>query len=182
MSFSSFLSAKLEGDVKKLALGDINALHSIYEQTKDPIFIFALRKLGTRARAEDAMQETYLRLAKCASSYTLGTNARAWIFGICRNICRDMLKSRTWSDLDELDAELSDDDFSDSLIENEDIKRALARLERDEHEIVMLHIYSDIKLVDIAQLLDMPYNSVRSKYRYAMKKLKSELGNSYLRR
>ena len=46
----------------------------------------------------------------------------------------------------------------------------------------MLHIYSDMKLVDIADFIGMPYNSVRSKYRYAMKKLKSELGNAYQRR
>ncbi len=182
MSFSSFLSSKLENDIRKLASGDIDALHGIYEQTKDSVFVFALRKLGSRTRAEDAMQETYLRIAKCATSYAAGTNARAWIFGICRNICRDMLKSPAWSDIDSLESEPSEADFSDSLIENEDIKRALAGLEKTEHEIVMLHIYSDMKLVDIADFIGMPYNSVRSKYRYAMKKLKSELGNAYQRR
>ena len=178
MSFSSFLSSKLENDIRKLATGDIDALHGIYEQTKDSVFVFALRKLGSRTRAEDAMQETYLRIAKCAASYAAGTNARAWIFGICR----DMLKSPAWSDIDGLESEPSEADFSDSLIENEDIKRALAGLEKTEHEIVMLHIYSDMKLVDIADFIGMPYNSVRSKYRYAMKKLKSELGNAYQRR
>ena len=177
MSFSSFLSSKLENDIRKLASGDIDALHGIYEQTKDSVFVFALRKLGSRTRAEDAMQETYLRIAKSAASYAAGTNA-----GICRNICRDMLKNPAWSDIDELGHEPSEADFSDSLIENEDIKRALAGLEKDEHEIVMLHIYSDMKLVDIANFIGMPYNSVRSKYRYAMKKLKSELGNAYQRR
>ena len=182
MSFSSFLSSKLENDVRKLASGDIDALHGIYEQTKDSVFVFALRKLGSRTRAEDAMQGTYLRIAKCAASYAAGTNARAWIFGICRNICRDMLKSPAWSDIDSLESEPGEADFSDSLIENEDIKRALARLEKTEHEIVMLHIYSDMKLVDVADFIGMPYNSVRSKYRYAMKKLKSELGNAYQRR
>ena len=64
MSFSSFLSSKLENDIKKLAGGDIEALHDIYGQTKDSVFVFALRKLGNRTRAEDAMQETYLRIAK----------------------------------------------------------------------------------------------------------------------
>ena len=182
MSFSSFLSSKLENDIRRLASGDIDALHGIYEQTKDSVFVFALRKLGSRTRAEDAMQETYLRIVKCAASYAAGTNARAWIFGICRNICRDMLKSPAWSDIDSLESEPSEADFSDSLIENEDIKRALAGLEKTEHEIVMLHIYSDMKLVDIADFIGMPYNSVRSKYRYAMKKLKSELGNAYQRR
>lgn len=182
MSFSSFLSSKLENDIRRLASGDIDALHGIYEQTKDSVFVFALRKLGSRTRAEDAMQETYLRIAKCAASYAAGTNARAWIFGICRNICRDMLKRSRVEYIDSLESEPSEADFSDSLIENEDIKRALAGLEKTEHEIVMLHIYSDMKLVDIADFIGMPYNSVRSKYRYAMKKLKSELGNAYQRR
>ncbi len=37
MSFSSFLSSKLENDIRKLATGDIDALHGIYEQTKDSL-------------------------------------------------------------------------------------------------------------------------------------------------
>ena len=93
-----------------------------------------------------------------------------------------MLKRSRVEYIDSLESEPSEADFSDSLIENEDIKRALAGLEKTEHEIVMLHIYSDMKLVDIADFIGMPYNSVRSKYRYAMKKLKSELGNAYQRR
>lgn len=44
MSFSSFLSSKLENDVRKLASGDIDALHGIYEQTKDSVFVFCLAK------------------------------------------------------------------------------------------------------------------------------------------
>lgn len=40
MSFSSFLSSKLENDVRKLASGDIDALHGIYEQTKDSVSLF----------------------------------------------------------------------------------------------------------------------------------------------
>ncbi len=182
MSISSFLSSKLEMDIRKLAAGDINALHDIYEQTKDSVFIFSLRKLRNRSSAEDAMQETYLRIAKCAPAYRPGTNARAWIFGICRNICRDMLKVPLCSDIDELEAEPGEADFSDMLIENEDIKRAFSRLEKDEFEIVMLHIYSDMKLTDISEFIGMKYNSVRSKYRYATKKLKAELGKSYMRR
>lgn len=182
MGVSSFLSSKLENDIKKLADGDINALHDIYEQTKDSVFIFALRKLGNRSKAEDAMQETYLRIAKCAPSYHAGTNARAWIFGVCRNICRDMMKGPLCSDIDELENEPSEADFSDALIENEDIKRALASLEKDEFEIIMLHIYSDMKLTDISEFIGITYNSVRSKYRYATKKLKAELGKSYMRR
>ena len=75
MSISSFLSSKLEMDIRKLAAGDINALHDIYEQTKDSVFIFSLRKLRNRSSAEDAMQETYLRIAKCAPAYRPGTNA-----------------------------------------------------------------------------------------------------------
>lgn len=39
MSFSSFLLSKLENDIRKLASGDIDALHGIYEQTKDSVFV-----------------------------------------------------------------------------------------------------------------------------------------------
>lgn len=180
MGISAFFSSKLEKDMLALAGGDINALHNIYDATKDSVFVFALRKLGNRSAAEDAMQETYLRVARCASAYAAGTNARAWIFGICRNICRDMWKVPFHDDIDECENEPSEADFSDSVIKNEDIRLAMQKLSKSEREIIMLHIYSDMKLTDIAQYLGESYNSVRSKYTYAMKKLKTELGRSYM--
>lgn len=181
MGISAFFSSKLENDIRSLASGDINALHDIYDTTKNSVFVFALRKLGNHAAAEDAMQETYLRVAKCAPTYKAGTNARAWILGICRNICRDMWKIPAHSDIDESESEIREDDFSDSVIENEDVRRALKKLGTDEREIIMLHIYSEMKLTDIAEYLGESYNSVRSKYTYSIKKLKSDLGKFYMR-
>ncbi|MBQ0011040.1 MAG: sigma-70 family RNA polymerase sigma factor [Ruminococcus sp.] len=172
-------AARLDALLGRVADGEIGALHEIYVETKDAIYRFAMRMLGNRTEAEDAMQETFLRVAGAAGSYTPGSNARAWIFGICRNVCRDVCKEPVTADLDDCETLLPTHDFSDVLIESEDVRRALSVLTAEEKEIVFLHLYIDFKLTDVAAYLHKPYSAVRSHYTYAMQKMKRELGASY---
>lgn len=172
-------AARLDTLLRRVADGEIDALHDVYTETKDAIYRFAMRMLGNRAEAEDAMQETYLRVAGASGSYAPGTNARAWIFGICRNVCRDVCKTPATADLDDCESLLPTHDFSDVLIESEDVRRALSVLTNEEKEIVFLHLYADFKLTDVAAYLRKPYPAVRSHYTYAMQKMKRELGASY---
>jgi len=52
----------------------------------DAVFRFALRLAGTRDRAEDLVQETFLRAFRSWDKYTPGTQCKSWLFTICRNV------------------------------------------------------------------------------------------------
>ena len=65
--------------------------------------------------------------------------------------------------------------------ENIDLQRALDMLPKEDKAVIELKYFEDMKLTEIAEYLGESYNSVRSKYTYSIKKLKSDLGKFYMR-
>ena len=64
------------------------------------------------------------------------------------------------------------------LIENEESTRifqALAKLPDEQHEVVTLHLYGEMKFKEIADFLDISINTVQSRYRYGIEKLRTFL-------
>ena len=161
--------------IRKIATGNREALRQLYDEMKNPIFLFALSLVKNYQLAEDIEQETFLKIMQSARNYRAGTNAKAWIFGIARNCCVDGLKAN--SKYISIDEEI----LSAVPAENNEIERAenavvaleaLSTLSEDEQTIVSLYLYAGLKQTEIAKALNMPYLAVRSKYGYAIKKLK----------
>jgi DNA-directed RNA polymerase specialized sigma24 family protein len=69
--------------------GSHAAYEELYARWYRPIFSFLLRRTGSRSKAEDALQETFLRLFRYRRRYQLGRPFRAWIFAIAANAGRD---------------------------------------------------------------------------------------------
>lgn len=161
--------------IKKIASGNREALRQLYDEMKNPIFLFALSLVKNYQYAEDVEQETFLNIMRSACNYQPGTNAKAWIFSIARNCCVDCIKTNSKYILVETET------LASIPIENNDIEKAenaifvleaLDVLEQDEQTIVALYLFSGLKQTEIAKVMNLPYMSVRSKYGYAIKKLK----------
>lgn len=162
----------------EIAKGDREALRRLYDEMKNPIFLFALSLVRDYQLAEDAEEETFLAVMKSARNYKPGTNARAWIFGIARNCCMDSLKAKSKYICvdDEILASYSETGDQGERTENSVIAaQALSSLDDDERMIVSLYLFSGLKQTEIAKVLGMSYVSVRSKYAYAVKKLRRYL-------
>lgn len=164
--------------IMQIATGNPEALRQLYDEMKKPIFKFALSLVKNYQSAEDVEQETFLKIMSSAANYQQGTNPKAWIFGIARHCCADNLKSQTKTVF--LDDEMllnipSTDDFANKVINAEIAMSSLDQLDETERTIVTLYLYAELKQTEIAKILNMPYFSVRSKYGYALKKLKSYL-------
>ena len=84
----------LDKYIKKLINGDASAFDEIYNQTRKSVYYAALAVLRDKALAEDVMQTTYMRVLKSIQSYTLGTNASAWIIKIAKNEALNIKKLR----------------------------------------------------------------------------------------
>lgn len=161
--------------ISKIATGNRDALRQLYDEMKKPIFLFALSLVKNYQTAEDVVQETFLNIMQSAKNYKVGTNARAWIFSIARNCCVDSFKKHTkYIPLDT--------DYLQNMPEKEDrlgkventslVLEALDQLNEDELTIVSLYIFTGLKQTEISKVLNLPYLSVRSKYGYAIKKLR----------
>ena len=78
----------------KVAAGDNGAFLRLYEETRRGVYAFAYSYLGNRADAEDIAQEVYLSVKRKAYLYRPGTDARAWLFQVAKNLCLDELRRR----------------------------------------------------------------------------------------
>ena len=156
----------------EIAAGNREALSQLYVEMKDQVFRFALSLVRSRHLAEDIEAETFLNIIQSACGYKPGTNARAWIFAIARNCCMDCMKANAKFlvvDNDSLDLLPTD---ANGLEQTENALLVLEAMKALEQMIVSLYLYSGLKQTEIAKVLNIPYLSVRSKYGYAIRKLK----------
>lgn len=161
--------------INEIATGNREALRQLYDEMKNPIFLFALSLVKNYQLAEDIEQETFLNIMQSARNYRPGTNAKAWIFGIARNCCIDSIKANSKYISIEIES-LASIPASDNDLERAEntvvVLEAMKLLDNDEQMIVALYLFSGLKQTEIAKVLKIPYISVRSKYGYAIKKLK----------
>lgn len=148
----------------------------------DAVYRFALRLAGGDVDlAEDIVQDTFLRAYRSWSSFTPGTNCRSWLFTICRNVfLRDVERSRRWVDTpadpqgvgpDTVPATAAahagtvpdpERQYFDSIVDAE-VLRAIDSLPEEFREIVILRELHDLSYAEIAEVVDVPVGTVRSR-------------------
>ena len=147
----------------------------------DAVYRFALRLTGGVAtEAEDLTQETFLRAYRSWNTFEPGTNARSWLFTICRNVFlrQRQLKARVpetpSADLAaELDAIAAIDVFHDAALDPEhrffdalvddEVIRALDSLPTEFREAVALSDVEGLGYNEIAKVLGVPKGTVKSR-------------------
>ncbi len=169
--------AALENLIDAIAMGDRDALGSLYEETHAAVFAFALSVVQNRQDAEDVLQEVYLRIWQSAPGYRTMGRPLAWIFTITRNLARMELrrKKRTLplapEDWQEMFADAPEADAEDAQI----LSSVMGLLDEDERQIVLLHAVAGFKHRESAELLELGLSTTLSKYSRALRKLRQAL-------
>src|SRR5581483_7101988 len=90
-------TASTDGElIQRAADGDRSAFELLYRRYARPVFGLALRRLGDRGRAEDAVQETFASIWRSAGSYRPDRGPGApWLYAVARNAIVDRARSRT---------------------------------------------------------------------------------------
>ena len=157
----------------ELASGNTNALTVIYENMGRRIFFVCLSVLGDKESAEDAMQDTLLRLATEAKHYSSGTNALAFILTVARNISLNILEKRkrdtTLMQILEADTKTVFDNTCELTVGT---LEALNILDERDRQIVTMRLDGKMKHRDIAAVLNISVAACQKCYRRALEKLK----------
>jgi RNA polymerase sigma-70 factor (ECF subfamily) len=151
-----------------------------------PLYNLAHWLTRDQHEAEDLVQETFTRALKGFSGFQPGTNFRAWMFRILRNV---FLTSRTGKTI-QVPIEEEDEAFADartpeSALMNattqQQIQHALERLPAEFREVILLCDVEEMKYREIAELLEIPIGTVMSRVSRARRLLRGFLAEERIR-
>ncbi len=132
--------------------------------------------LKDRYLAEDAVQETFLRVYKSYSKFQGLSSEQTWIYQITINICKDMLRSRKKTpvtDATALDLLQADDKMED--VETKSIVLEILKLPAKYKDVVVLFYYHDMNVRDISNVLHISESAVKTRLSRARDLLKPRL-------
>lgn len=158
----------------------------------EAVYGFALRLVaGDAGAAQDLVQETFLRAFRSWATFRKGSNARAWLFTICRNVflrSREVDQRRGEQPVSQIEGELdslpmdplyaaaSDPERSAfSRISREAVTAAIDRLPDEYREAVVLCDLEDVSYAEAAEIMECPVGTVRSRLHRGRRLLQAEL-------
>lgn len=161
--------------------GSREALRRIYDKYKNDLIGLAVALLRDVSLAEDVVHDVFVSFAKSVGTFNLTGSLKSYLSTCVANRARD--KNRGMHRLDSnLDA--VDDKASDTVnpqhfaIRNEEAQRLivlLSKLPGEQREIIVLHLHHGLKFRQIAKLQSVSINTIQSRYRYGLDKLRSML-------
>jgi len=157
--------------------GSRPAFEELFARYSGPLFGFFLRRLQRQERAEDLVQETFLAVIRATSRYEPRSLVRTYLYGIALNLLAAERRKQTRdrdkdAPVPESTAEPSAEDPSDAVLW---VRQGLDRLDPGDREVLMLREYEQLSYSEIAQLLRLPVNTVRSRLFRARIALKENL-------
>jgi RNA polymerase sigma-70 factor (ECF subfamily) len=165
--------------LQRISGGDREAFDVLYHRFVRPVFALALRRLGDRGRAEDATQETFASVWRSAKSYKPDRGPGApWLYAVARNAIVDRTRARTETPADvpdEPSGELGPPDRAEQAWVAWRVHRALQGLPDHERELLELAYWSGLSQSEIAEFLNIPLGTVKTRTRSALGRLADAL-------
>ena len=176
--------------------GERAAFETLLRRHRAPLFTFVLRVLGSddRARAEDIVQDAFIRVLRGANEWENRARFSTWLFTIGRNLCLDAMRRDRHRKAESLDgvvgageeegralAEVLPGDHHGPERQAMNVRlrpvleKAISRLPEEQREVFVLREYSGVPFKDIAELTGVSENTVKSRMRYALEGLRRSL-------
>lgn len=177
--------------------GDARAFETLVTRHKRGIYNFILRSVRDRARADELLQEVFLRVVRAKDRYERTAKFTTWIYAIARNLCVDESRRARFRDHQSLDAKrpgrdgdagsnllsrmpakgVATDDAAEAPTLRKRMAAAIDELPDDQREVFLLRQLSGLSFREIGETLGVPENTVKSRMRYALEKLRDKLGD-----
>jgi len=163
-----------------LASDDPAAVQLLWNHYAGDLFAFLQAALRSRHDAEDVLQTVFVRIVRNRHKLAAARCLDAYVYRIARNEASRLAgrrkreqkagtESESW-----LTAKESQPEPGELA---EQLQAALARLPQPQREVIVMKVYKEKTFLDIARLLGLSANTVASRYRYGMEKLRTLLGN-----
>lgn len=175
--------------------GDAKAFEHLLRRHRRAVYHFILRSVGSQETAEDLLQEVFLRVVTASREFKGDSKFTTWLFTIARNLCIDTSRKMAFRRHASLDAPGRGSDPGDGPTLGEriaepsaDVHReavqdelrprleaAIATLVEEQREVFVLREFMNLPFKEIADIVGCPENTVKSRMRYALEKLRLAL-------
>ena len=166
-----------ENLVKQVAVGSKPAMQALFARHRTYVYRWLLRFVSNETLAEDLLSEVFLDVWRQAGRLQCRSSVSTWFMSIARHKALSARRRRTDAQLDEkIQATIADpaNDPEVALQEKdrgELLRQALTRLSPQHREVIDLVYYHEKSIDEVAQILDMPPATIKTRMFYARKKL-----------
>ena len=171
----------------KFKHGSSESLERIYNKYETYLITVATALLNNTHAAEDVLHDFFISFVTSTEKITLKGNLKAYLATCVANLARNRIKRKQLEP-----AALDDNDSIESAalrpdllaIQKEEttiLNRAMSHLPYEQREVVVLHLQGNLKFTQIADMRSTSVNTIRSRYRYGLEKLRSELNGEVIR-
>jgi len=175
------------------AAGDAAAFDALYARHKGGVYRYLLRQSRQAGIADELFQDVWANLIRARTSYRPTAKFTTWLYRLAHNRMIDHYRAAGVVTLvsadDDAHADLVSEMAADARDEpelragnrelGERLKEAVAALPAAQREAFLLHQEGGLSLAEVAELTDVGVETVKSRLRYAMSKLRSDLADLY---
>jgi RNA polymerase sigma-70 factor, ECF subfamily len=171
--------------VMNFLAGDDSAFDELLKRYLKPIYNFLYRFSGDTESLDDLTQDTFIKVWKNLKRFDQEKKFKSWIFTIAKNTAYDYLKKKkeipfsTFTDeegknwLENIaDENIFPDEIMDRKNIAEELEKILSKIPSHYRAILLLHYKEDFSLREIAEIMDDPYNTIKSRHQRGLAILK----------
>jgi RNA polymerase sigma-70 factor (ECF subfamily) len=171
--------------------GDLDSFNQLVLRWERPIYALAYRVIGREEDARDVAQETFLRAFRALSGFKGQAKFSSWLYRITLNLCRDWIRRERRApvaqapegvDLIELASEAEPLETIEDLVARRELGRAVARamatLPEEQRTAIVLKEYHGLTFQEIAELLDCPLSTVKTRLYQGLSVLRKQLAQA----
>jgi RNA polymerase sigma factor (sigma-70 family) len=157
--------------------GDTKAFHQLYLQYSKRVYSTIVRIAGNRTDAEDLLQETFVDAFKYIKTYNYQSHFSYWIKRIAiNNSITHLRKKREWVEFDNEHHDQGDEVVNTEQLQTykvEIIKEAIKQIPLIYSTVFTLYVFEGYDQEEIAEILDISHNTVRTRYARAKEKIRT---------
>ena len=168
--------------------GDLDSFNQLVCAGRRPIYALAYRVIGREEDARDVAQETFLRAFRALGGFKGQAKFSSWLYRITLNLCRDWIRRERRTpvaqtagglDLVELAGEATPSESVEDLVSRKELGRAVAKamanLPDEQRTAIILKEYHGLTFQEIAELLDCPLSTVKTRLYQGLTVLRRQL-------
>jgi RNA polymerase sigma-70 factor (ECF subfamily) len=163
--------------VESIAAGNKNAMRVLYARHNVRVFRFLMRIVGNHATAEDLLNEVFIDVWRHAEKFEARSQVSTWILGIARFKALSARRRRSFDELDDAAAAAIEDPGAGPESATQQRQRSailqdcIKQLSAAHREVVDLIYYHEQSIEEVARIIDVPQNTVKTRVFHARKRL-----------